>query len=393
MGAAEKRYSSIAIILHWVMAALIIFMIWLGHNMESHEARFQLHKSIGITLLILTIARIAWRIYNKPPPLPSDIKRLESRTSKLVQFGFYALMLGIPLGGWLLVSVSPFAVPTVLFETISWPNLPVTRNEETYKLLASLHGKGATIGFLSLLLLHVAGAIKHQVGHEDGVLKRMLPGPRTASSEKSRGILPTLLTSLGFFIVVAAIPLFSQNGSWAKPTNASNVDIIPNWVVVDKNKSISFSFSHDDGDYTGHFENWEAKIEFSEDDLDNSQVFVDIDLNSALTGTKLYDDSLRMAEWFDVKTNPKAKVRLRDFKSNATNKGYTAEAELELKGIQVRVPFTFDLQIEGDYAKMTGRTTLTRKELNIGQVSDPDAEWVSEQILIDVSFDAKRKAR
>ena len=132
MDAANRRYSGVAITLHWVMATLILFMIWLGHNMENHEARFQLHKSIGITLLVLTIARIVWRLYNKPPPLLADVKPLDSKLSKLVQFVFYGLMLMIPLGGWIMVSVSPFAVPTVLFETVSWPSLPLGRDEETY---------------------------------------------------------------------------------------------------------------------------------------------------------------------------------------------------------------------------------------------------------------------
>jgi len=197
------------------MAALILFMIWLGHNMENHEARFQLHKSIGITLLVLTIARIVWRLFYKPPPLPADVKPIESKLSKLVQFGFYALMLMIPLGGWIMVSISPFTVPTVLYETISWPSLPLGRSEEGYKLLAFLHGKGATIGFLGLLLLHVAGAVKHEIGHESGVLKRILPGRRTETPAATKGMLVTLLASLGFFAAVSAVPLLSQNKSTA----------------------------------------------------------------------------------------------------------------------------------------------------------------------------------
>ena len=121
MESDNRRYSSVAMALHWAMAGLILFMIWLGRNMENHEARFQLHKSIGITLLVLTLIRILWRLYNKPPPLPSDTKPIEAKLSHLVQMGFYALMLLIPLGGWLMVSVSEFRVPTVLFETVSWP--------------------------------------------------------------------------------------------------------------------------------------------------------------------------------------------------------------------------------------------------------------------------------
>lgn len=84
------------------MAVLILFMIWLGHNMHNHEVRFQLHKSIGITLLVLTIARIVWRLYNKPPPLPNDVNPIETKLSKFVQFEFTPL-LAIPLGRWIMV--------------------------------------------------------------------------------------------------------------------------------------------------------------------------------------------------------------------------------------------------------------------------------------------------
>ncbi len=389
MSTAQSRYSGVAITLHWVMAALILFMIWLGHNMEGHEARFQLHKSIGITLLVLTIARIVWRLFNKPPPLPDDVKPIESKLSKLVQFGFYALMLLIPLGGWIMVSVSPFAVPTVLFETISWPSLPLGRDEGTYKLLTFLHGKGATIGFLGLLLLHVAGAVKHEIGHESGVLKRILPGRKTKAPEANRGMIVTLLASLGFFAAVSAVPLITNKSS-AKTAPATSLTIQPNWTVVEAGKSISFDFSHDGGDYTGRFDVWDAQIEFYDDDLAKSRVIVDVDLTSAVTGKKLYDDSLRAAEWFDVKTKPTAKVTLTNFNTTRAPRTYVADAKLTLKGLEITVPFTFNLSIDGDTATMTGSTTVTRKDLQLGQDSDPDADWVSEEIVVDVSLVAEK---
>jgi len=389
---AESRYSGIAIALHWAMALLILFMIWLGHNMENHESRFQLHKSIGITLLVLTIARIVWRLYNKPPALPNDIKPYEARLSKLVQFGFYALMLLIPLGGWLMVSVSPFAVPTVLFETISWPSLPLSRDEQSYKFLAFFHGKGATIGFLGLLFLHVAGAIKHEIGHESGVINRGLPGRKTDTAHKFKGMLPMLLVSLGFFAAMAAIPIVSANGTSETTNQIAQPSFEANWSVVDENKSISFNFSHDGADYTGHFENWNAKIEFYKEELSRSQVQVEIDLTSAVTGKKLYDDSLGAPEWFDAKTKAQATVTLDNFVSAGGPDKYSARATLNLKGIHVSSPFVFDLQINGDEAKMTGSTTFTRKDLNLGQDSDPDADWVSETIVIGVKLEAKRLA-
>jgi len=392
MKITSERYSSVAITLHWVMALLILFMIWLGQNMENHEARFQLHKSIGITLLVLTIARIVWRINNKPPPLPADIKPYEAKLSKLVQFGFYALMLLIPLGGWLMVSVSPFAVPTVLFETVSWPSLPLERNEGTYELLAFLHGKGATVGFLGLLILHMAGAIKHEIGHETGVLKTILPGRKKDETRKTKGMLPMLLVSLGFFVAVVTLPLFSQDGSTDEPVKSAQDALQPNWSIIDEGKSLSFDFSHDGEKYTGRFENWDAQIEFYEDDLARSRALVEVDLGSAVTGKKLYDDSLKASEWFDVKTSPTATVTLSNFNSGRAPGTYIAEARLGLKNNQVSVAFPFDLQINGDQAKMTGSTTLTRKDTNLGQESDPDAGWVSEEIVVNVKLEAKRKS-
>ncbi len=385
MEITPQRYSAVAIVLHWLMAGLIIFMIWLGQNMENHEARFQLHKSIGITLLFLTLARILWRLYNKPPPLPADVKPLEARLSHIVQFGFYALMILIPLGGWVMVSMSPFAVPTVLFEMVSWPNLPLSRDESGYKVLAFLHGKGATIGFLGLLFLHVAGAIKHQISDETGVIRRILPG-KGLPAAKSRGAVLSAIVPLGLFAGIAILPNLSNAGETVKvPTQTEQ--FVTNWTT-DSGK-ITFSGVHDGNEFSGTFSDWETQIAFHPEDLRKSNVIVTIDLTSAATGTKLYDDSLKAAEWFDTKTNPNAVVRLTDFIS--TKNGYQVTANLTLKDITVSAPFNFNLDIKDGIAVMKGETVFTRKALNLGQASDADAEWVSEEIVVDVEMQATQQ--
>jgi len=382
---SNRRYSSVAIALHWLMAGLIVFMIWLGQNMENHEARFQLHKSIGISLLFLTLARILWRLYNKPPPLPADVRPLEARLSHAVQFGFYALMLLIPLGGWIMVSMSPFAVPTVLFETISWPNLPLPRNESGYKFLAFLHGKGATLGFLGLLFLHVAGAIKHQISDETGVLRRMFPG-KSLLAAKSRGAALSAIIPLGLFAAIAILPNLSSAGEAVKdPAQTELFD--SNWIT--DSGEITFSGVHDGNAFSGTFSKWDTQIAFHPEDLGRSNVSVTIDLTSAATGTKLYDDSLKAAEWFDTKTNPNAIVHLSDFKS--TSDGYQVTAKLTLKDKTVSAPFNFSLDIKDSIAVMKGETVFTRKALELGQDSDADAEWVSEDIRVGVVLTAKKK--
>ena len=388
MEAETRRYSSVAITLHWMMAILLFFMVWLGKTMEGHESRFQLHKSIGITLLVLTIARIVWRLYNKPPALPADVKPAEARMSKLVQFGFYAIMLFVPLGGWLMVSVSPFQVPTVLFETISWPSLPLSRDKETYKAIAFVHGNAGSWGLLGLLLLHVAGAVKHEISDESGVLKRMLPGGgRTAAP--ARGAFMTLLASLGFFTAVAAVPLMT-GGPKTVVTTSSKIENA-NWNIVENSGTITFAGVHDDNEFSGTFKSWDAQIAFFPDDLTRSEVLVTVDLTSAVTGTKLYDDSLKAAEWFDVKNSAEALVRLSNFKPGTAPNSYSAQANLTLKNITITVPFEFILEETEAGTQMTGQTSLTRKALELGQDSDPTADWVSEQIEVSVSLLAAEK--
>ena len=113
MKTETSRYTIVAITLHWVMAALLLFMIWLGWNMDDNEVRFQLHKSIGILLLFLTLVRVIWRVMNPPPPLPEEMPAHEKLASHLVHMAFYGLMIILPLAGWMLVSTSKFKVPTV----------------------------------------------------------------------------------------------------------------------------------------------------------------------------------------------------------------------------------------------------------------------------------------
>ncbi|MGH1422352.1 MAG: cytochrome b/b6 domain-containing protein [Hyphomonas sp.] len=384
------RYTAVAIALHWVMAILLVFMIWLGWNMDDHEGRIQLHKSIGITLLILTVARIVWRWLNPPPPLP-DMPSLEKRASHLVHMGFYGLTLALPLAGWVLVSSSKFHVPTVLFGTISWPHLPFMgpfKTELGHTLVETLHSKGAWL-LIALLALHVAGAVKHEVTGDEGVLRRMLPGifgQTSGSFGQSRGVLVAFGCAFGLFAAIASIPLLSSvtSGSTLVPVSGK----MGNWTVDYTTSDIGFSGIHDGEAFSGQIEIWSADISFDPDRLDQARAVITLSSGSMSTGKKLYDDSLIAAEWFDPITYPVISVVV-DGIVKADN-GYTSSAHITLKDYEVTVPFDFDLSIIGEQATMTGTSTLSRAALNLGQVSDPDADWVSDEIVVTVSLNAQR---
>ena len=399
MKKVSARYTTVAIILHWVMAALILFMIWLGWNMDGNEARYQLHKSIGITLLFLTVTRILWRAANPPPPLPEEMPAHEKLASHLVHMAFYGLMLILPLAGWVLVSTSKFKVPTVLFGSISWPHLPAPdflRGEIAHTIIETIHSKGAWL-LIILLVLHVAGAVKHEIGGEDGVLKKMLPGlfGKPAAPKTARGYVRAFGVSAVAFALIALIPLATSapSGSSESSNNDSSATtdapLEPNWDVNYDASEIRFTGIYDGNEFTGTFGSWTADVEFYPDDLASSQVLVMVETATADAGKKLYNDSLKGPEWFDTNTFPTARIRLTDFEE--TGEGYTADAVITLKTELVTIPLSFTLDIEGDTARLDASAVMSRKAFNLGQASDPAATWVGEDITVTVTGTATRK--
>jgi len=389
---ASSRYTGVAIALHWAMAALLLFMIWLGWNMEDNEARFQLHKSIGITILFLALARLAWRFANPPPPLPDAMPKREKTASHVVHMAFYVLMIGIPLGGWLMVSVSPFQVATVLYGVVSWPHLPFTQNlisEDLYEFVEFFHSKGAWV-IIALLALHVAGAVKHEFGAEDGVLKKMIPGLFGKSDPPAlpaRGFLFAFGGSLALFAAIAAMALLGAGRANSATPAASGIE--SNWIVDYDKSEIAFAGLHEGKAFEGVFEVWSADVAFDPAALGNASVHVTVDTRSAKTGKKLYDDSLKGREWFSTSEYPEAEVELSDFRE--TPGGYTATATLTLKGQPVSVPLTFELDIDGDEARLEGSARFSRKALDLGQTSDAGAKYVSDEVTVSISGRAMRK--
>jgi len=184
----NPRYTAVAITLHWLIAAAIIVLIAMGlwmsdaiHKPETKAAAFkiyQLHKSLGLTVLVLSVLRLAWRLVNPPPPLPGSLTRVERVVAHLTHGAFYVLMLAIPLAGWAMVSASPFGLPTMVFGLFEWPHIPVlaelTDKKPVEAVFRTAH-RWMAFGLTALLVLHIGAALKHQFVNRDGVLARMVP--------------------------------------------------------------------------------------------------------------------------------------------------------------------------------------------------------------------------
>jgi cytochrome b561 len=207
------RYTGVAIMLHWTIAALILFNLATGLLFDdmgkaARSALIPFHISSGITVLALTIVRIGWRLAHRPPPyLP--MAAWERELARVVHFCLYLAMLGMPLTGWAMISAHgdrpqpaqgtavptpadqpPGAKPapkprgpTLIWGVIPLPKIaPIVRIGEGPDGAARLHAAHETfetrhaVGgwiLLGLLLIHITGALKHQFGDRERELVRM----------------------------------------------------------------------------------------------------------------------------------------------------------------------------------------------------------------------------
>jgi cytochrome b561 len=178
MAAAKSKYDTVAMSLHWLIAALLIFMLIFGEDlMIAGEGGGTLapsvHVSIGSAILVLTVLRFIWRLANPPPAYPAGIERWEQMASKAGQVLFYMLLIGIPLTGWL-------AMPKFLSEEGAMSGVtifgafPVPGAPNLDLPMKSFHELMSNFT-IALLTLHVLAALKHHFINQDGVLRRMLP--------------------------------------------------------------------------------------------------------------------------------------------------------------------------------------------------------------------------
>ena len=170
-------YTRTAIALHWIIFLTIACGWALGQFMTGlpfspQKLRYvSWHKWIGVTVLVLTISRLAWRVYRPAPPLPASMSARQRRAAHVMHVALYALVIVIPLSGWLFSSA--LGVPTVYLGLVQLPDL-LHKDKALSDVLRQVH---ATLNWTLLVLVcgHAAVAFKHHLVDNDGVLTRMIP--------------------------------------------------------------------------------------------------------------------------------------------------------------------------------------------------------------------------
>ena len=173
----NHRYTRTAKGLHWLIALLMLGLLGLGfymHDLPLSPQKLQLyswHKWAGVTVFLLVIVRLAWRVTHQPPPLPVGMPRWQQWAAHTTHVLLYLLMLAIPLSGWLMSSAKGFQ--TVWFGVLPLPDL-LAKDKVMGDLLATLH-MSLNLLLVALLVAHVGASLKHHFINKDDVLLRMLP--------------------------------------------------------------------------------------------------------------------------------------------------------------------------------------------------------------------------
>src|SRR5580692_9221212 len=124
MTTTRKRFTAPQRLLHWLMAICILSMLFIGVGMVStittkYLTLVQIHKPLGIAILVLALIRLALRLYYGAPALPADLPVPLRLAAEMSQYIFYALMIGMPLIGWAMLSAAGY--PVVLFGSVHLP--------------------------------------------------------------------------------------------------------------------------------------------------------------------------------------------------------------------------------------------------------------------------------
>jgi cytochrome b561 len=174
MTRSPSQFVLAARVLHWLMAILIVSMLFIGVGMvasvsERHAWLLAIHKPLGIAILVLAVIRLIVRLRNPPPPLPADLPAIQKLAAYASHYLLYALMIAMPLVGWAMLSAGGY--PVMLSHALRLPPIfPV--NAAAFAVLRHAHAWLAALLFLTFLA-HLGAALYHGLIRRDGVLSSM----------------------------------------------------------------------------------------------------------------------------------------------------------------------------------------------------------------------------
>jgi cytochrome b561/polyisoprenoid-binding protein YceI len=350
------EYTPAAKALHWLIALLIFVLFPLGWFMDGFTGlqKFQaynMHKSLGLTVLLLTVLRLAWRFFNPAPALPDSVPERQKRAAHGLHHTLYLTVFLIALAGWAMISASD--KPSALFNLRPFPllpwlsDLPVADKKFYHSIFEEAHGVLGWV-LLVLLALHIGAALYHGIVLKDGIFSTMRPN----FGKRSK-------TASAAFILLGAGVLAAGGGGKA---------LASDWSVKPAESQIAFEATGGGNVTRGTVGQFRAEIEFDPDTPDKTSVRVLLDMNSAATGTADADETLRSADFFNPSQFPTAQFVARG--AQAAGEGrYVLNGRLTLKGVTRPVALPFSIDIRSGTARVKAETTINRLDFGVGPES------------------------
>ena len=392
---SASTYGSVTKTFHWLTALLILTNLPLGWvaitlaqqveiaPTEALIARttllFSLHKTLGVTIFFVALARILWALSQPKPGLLNGDRRLESWAAETVHWLLYGSLVLVPLSGWVHHAASTGFAPI-------WgpfgQDLPLVPKSDSLSEIAS------TLHFILQWVLtgaiaaHVAGALKHHLIDGDATLRRMLPGhwPALPTARQPGHVLPlvaALLIWSGALVGAGALGWFAATDRAGTPALAQ---VKSGWRV--ETGQLEFTIQQLGSTVTGSFADWTAAITYGESaDANGKHGAVEVVIGIASLSLGSVTQQAMGADFFNAGAFPTA-VFAADL--IATGTGPVARGTLRIRDQSVPVEMPFDLTIAGDAATATGGLRVDRRAFNLG-AGVVDAKTLGFEV--DIRFD------
>lgn len=400
----SETYGAVARFLHWATAFIVIGLLTLGLYMTGLDlspeklALYGLHKSFGTLVLGIAVVRILWKAANPAPHHLATHKPYEVALAKFIHLCLYLALIGMPLSGWLMTSAMDY--PHTFFKLFSMPDIYPGKNEGPGRLMALAH-EWCAYALIGAVLLHFAGALKHQFADRDATLRRMT-GERP------------LLPMLGLLVVLGLMVAFYYMPRAAAPESAmpsavvaENVDApsvavaaapveAPAWGIDADNSYAEFTVTVQGGPFTGRFTGMKGHIAFDPENLPGSSADVTVSIATAASGSAERDDSLRQSPWLAADLFPESRFVTDRIEADGENR-YIAHGRLTVRDITlpVEVPFTLVLSTDdvgNKVAKMNGSFAINRLAFGVGQAEWSATDMVADAVNVGVSLTARAEA-
>ena len=384
---------------HWLIALLIFLALVLGyiaHEMGTSPAKiklFILHKSIGITILVLVILRFLWKIMSSQPAPATKITDTNEKLANLGQLALYGFMFAIPFTGWVVNTAAN--IPFKWMNLFAVPNLPWI--QPTWEYSAALAHWYLSLLLVAALVGHGGMAVFHHIKHGSNVLIRMLPNIKPPIFFVSFVLVFGL--AVGLSLQSIRSPSVSveaaANGEQAGAVSADQL-LVKNsdhtnqqWLVLSEQSKLAFVGAYDGVSFDGEFKRFTTEMYFDPAVPEQGHFYVEIDTGSVTTYSDDWDGSLPDEDWFFISSYPKAIYQANVF--SKTENGYRAQGVLSLKGISKPVNLDFNWQTLSDgTVQFDGVAVVNRTDFNIGA-----GEWAADDTIafnVDVKVNLALKA-